>query len=148
MTRDPGSSTARLRAFEGLRLMRTAGYSRSRAARIVGTSPRTMTRYVGSALRRRDDGRYTATPTDRMKRPVRVLTTDGPKDLILRGSRVTSTVARHWNAVHRFLATGDTAALAPFHDKRVAGYTLETNPDAIERQAHRGELEFEDLYQS
>ena len=144
---NPRSSEARVRALEALRNMR-AGHSRSRSARMAGTTPRTVVRYVGGALRRGRGGRYIARPTDRLARPVRVLTTEGPKDLVLRGSRVTSTIARHWNAIHRFLGTGDSEPLEPFHGKRVAGYTLETDPDAIERQAHRGELEFEDLYTS
>jgi hypothetical protein len=107
-----------------------------------------MTRHVGAALRQRPDGRYVPTASDRLTRPVHVLTTEGVKPLTLRGSRVATLVAKHWNAVHRFLSTGDTAALAPFHHTRVAGHVLETNPDAIERQARHGELEFEDLYQS
>lgn len=107
-----------------------------------------MTRYVGRALRRGRDRRYLARPTDRLPRPVQVLTTEGTKSLVLRGSNVTTLVARHWNTVGRFLATGETRALDSFRGRRVAGRELETDPDAIERQARRGELEFEDLYQS
>ncbi len=142
------SYDTRLRALDALRLMRTDRVSRAEAAHRSGTTPRSVARYVGSALQRGKDGRYRALPTDRIARPVQVLTRDGRKNLVLRGSRVASTVARHWNAVHRFLGTGDTEALAPFHGKRVAGHTLETDPDAIEREARRGELEFEDLYAS
>src|SRR5437762_7153010 len=109
-----GVGGPRVRAFEALRLMRNERLSRSAAARAVGTTPRTMERYVGPALTRDEAGRYRARPTDRLARPVRVLTTEGPKDLILRGSRVASVVGRHWNAVHRFLGSGDVSALNAF----------------------------------
>ncbi len=142
-----GAGAALVRALEALRFMRSDGLSRQRAARTAGTTPRTMERYVGTALKRRRGGRYVARPTDRIGRPERVLTTEGPKNLTLRGSRVSSIVGRHWNAVQRFLATGDTHVLQAFQGKHVAGYELEANPDVIEREGRRGELEFEDLYQ-
>jgi len=141
------AAQAQLRALEALRLMRRDGVSRQRAAHRANTTPRTIARYVGSALKK-DRGRYVALAGDRLARPpLRVLTTEGPKDLIVRGSRGSSLVGAHWNAIERFLSTGDTNRLTPFRGKRVAGHTLETDPDAIEREARRGELEFEDLYQ-
>ncbi len=146
--RRSASSGARVRALEALRLMRAENLSRLRAAGTAGTTPRTMARYVGPALRRRRDGRYVAKPTDRLARPVLVLTKEGLKPLVPHGSRVTSLVAKHWNAVQRFLATGEEDVLQRFRGKRVAGYELETDPDVIEREGHRGELEFEELYES
>ncbi len=146
--RRSASSEARVRALEALRLMRTESLSRVQAAGKAGTTPRTMARYVGPALHRPRDGHYVAKPTDRLARPVFVLTKEGLKPLVPHGSRVTSLVAKHWNAVQRFLATGEEDVLRRFHGKRVAGYELETDPDVIEREGHRGALEFEDLYES
>jgi hypothetical protein len=74
-----------------------------------------------------------------------VLSTDGHITAVVRGSRAASLVAEHANAVKRYLETGDTTLLDPFVGKRVAGLTLETDPDAIETFALSGELDFEEI---
>jgi hypothetical protein len=75
-----------------------------------------------------------------------VLSTQGHLTVVVRGSRSASLVAEHANAVQRYLATGDTSVLAPFVGKRVAGLTLQTDPNEIEAFALSGELDFEDIY--
>ena len=136
----------RQRALTALSLMRTERLSLRRAADRAGTTPRTVHRHVGAALRK-NGRRYVATPADRLGRSLQVFTADaGVVELTLRGSRPASVVGAHWNAIHRFLATGDEGSLAPFVGRSVAGHHLETDPSVIERLGRRGELQFEDLY--
>ncbi len=135
------------RSLNTLALMRTEGVSFTRSAARAGISRGAALRRVGGVLKRTRSGRYVAKSADRIRRDLQVLTTRGLKTLDLRGSRVASTVGEHWNAVHRFLETGDVSVLRPFRDKSVAGYRLETRPAVIERLGHRGELSFEDIYE-
>jgi hypothetical protein len=65
-------------------------------------------------------------------------------------------VARHWNAVRRFLETVEDADLSEFQAAELRGIDpetgrhvvarLETDPDAIELLAQRGEVTFESIY--
>lgn len=80
---------------------------------------------------------------------MRMLTTSGVEVLAVEfGSEAASTIGRHWNAVKDFLNTGQTAGLEPFRGTRILLYRFETDPDRIERWAQRGELDFEDIYES
>jgi len=83
-------------------------------------------------------------PEDEM----RVLTTDGVEYLEVRDPVERSVVGQHWNAVRTYLNTGDDSRLWQLEGETVAGKQLETDPDAIEEQARRGELDFEDIYES
>jgi hypothetical protein len=142
----PREREARARSLDALRIMRRDGRSLSRAARLAGTTPGTVRRYTAGAMERSKGGRFTARPGDRLLRVMNVLSTDGHVTAVVRGSRGASLVAEHANATQRYLATGDIKVLAPFKGKRVAGLTLETNPDRIEAFALSGELDFEDIY--
>jgi hypothetical protein len=77
---------------------------------------------------------------------MRLLTGDGTVAVEVRGSRAAATVGGYWNAVHHYLATGDTRPLARYEGKRVGGVLLVTDPDVIEHVAHIGELSFESIY--
>ena len=137
---------ARDEALEVLALMRREGLSFRKAVRRVGTSGGTAWRYVGAELRRTRGGRIVATRGDRLFRRMRVLTTDGLQTIDLRGSRVASLVAKHISAAKHYLSTGDESGLGPFTDVFPGGKRLMTDPMAIEREARRGELDFEDIY--
>jgi hypothetical protein len=54
--------------------------------------------------------------------------------------------AKHANAVRKFVETGDASDLRKFRGKSVGGEHLATDPGTIKRLAHRGELDFEDIY--
>jgi hypothetical protein len=130
--------------------MRSRGLSLTQAAAQSGTTPRTMQRHVGKALKKRSDGRFAATKWDRIPRTMRFLTENGVIDLILRDSRAASDIARYMSAVDRFLKTGDRGPLSAFRGKAVrSGKTAHaylTNTNALERLAYAGEVSFEDLY--
>ena len=128
-----------------------AGASVPRAVRAAGTSGPTLRRWAGSALRKRPDGRYVARGSDRLVRVVHVLTVDGMREVALRDSREARVVAEHWNAVHRHLAKGQTAALDRFRDVYITDadgsrLTPLTNPAALDQFGGAGVLSFESIY--
>lgn len=130
--------------------MRSRGLSLAQAAAHASTTPRTMQRHVGKALRKKSDGRFAATKWDRIPRTMKFLTENGAIDLIFRDSRIASELARYMSAVDRFLRTGDEGPLSAFRGKAVrsgkTAYSYVTNGHTLERLAHAGEVSFEDLY--
>jgi hypothetical protein len=142
----PAERDAVRRAFEALSLMRRERLSLAEAADRAGTTPNAVIRHVGPALERSAGGRYRARPRDRLTRPIEVLTVDGPQVVIVRGSGAASLIGSYEAAVGHYLQTGDASRLARFEGKRVAGITLEADPDAIDEWARRGELQIEDIY--
>ncbi len=137
---------ARSRALEAISRMRISRLSLSAAARASGTTPRTVRRYAAGALVQ-TGRRTTAAPTDRLYRRMAVLGADGARhDVDVRSSAQASRVAAHWNAVDRYLCTGDTTALNPFRNHKVGGQQLATDPTALEAFARRGELAIESIY--
>jgi hypothetical protein len=86
---------------------------------------------------------------------VRVLTTRGLDYLTDLSDHHASVVGRHWNAIRRYLETGDSYDLEPFERVRVTGrddsgqgvsVVLETDLDEIDRHAVRGDIRFESIY--
>ena len=77
---------------------------------------------------------------------IRVLTTQGPGAVVGLSPAEASAVGRHWNAVRRYLETGDDDDLASFEGVVVGGRELETRRNAVEYYAVRGEVTFESIY--
>lgn len=139
---------ARERALEALSLMRAEGLTLAQAARAAGTTPTTVLKYARAALGRDAHGQMIPRPLDHLFRRMRVLVAgDRPQGLDIHSSREASIVSDYWHAVKHFLGTGDTQRIDRFEGIQVAGRRLETDPDAIEFWAHRGELDFEDIYE-
>ena len=134
------------RVLEALGIQRRNGGSLTRAARDADTSVRTVKKYAGEALEKDGSGRYQVRPADRLIRPMRIVTTEGVAEDIVRGSRVASLNARHANAVKYYLSTGDASVLAPFIGKSVAGHPLETDPDRLDELGRRGFLDWLSIY--
>ena len=141
------SSGGRERAFDVLSIMRHETLSLTKAAKRVGTSPRTVFRYAAAAFERRR-GRYYAKPTDHLQRRVMpVLTPQGLQTVTAGGSRSASRIGAYWNAVGRFLE-GDTGQLANFTGVTVDGVEFETDPDAIESfYEEHGHIDFQEYYE-
>jgi hypothetical protein len=78
---------------------------------------------------------------------MRILTKRGVEDVELETFRARSIVGSYWNAVQRFLYTGETDDLERFAGIRIRGRRLLTDPDEIERQARIGELDVDDIYE-
>jgi len=141
---------ARGRSFEVLRLMRSEELSFTQAARRAHTTRGTARKHVGPALIRSPNGRYVATPSDRLTRRVWLLTPSGKMEIAVRGSRPVSRVALHWAAVDRYLRDGDTEGLTEFKDQgihsRTEEYRFLTDTRVLDRLGNAGEVSFERLY--
>jgi hypothetical protein len=141
----PSQQEARHRAFEVIGEMRSEGLSLRAASQLVGTTPKTVRRYASEALEK-EGRRYWATPSDRSYQRMSALSTEGLRDIDVRGSRARSLVGGHWSAIGRFAATGDLSVLAKFIGKRVGGFELATDPNLIEEYQRQGELDIDDIY--
>jgi hypothetical protein len=123
----------------------------SAVARSVGTTVKTVRRYAGEALENRGH-RIEVKATDRISRPMRMLTTDGEKIVVVHNSRDATRIAKHNNAVKTTLYSfgTDRNALERFTGKTVrAGgkiYTFATDYDQIIRLTRAGAIHFLDIY--
>ena len=139
-------ASARERSLDALALARREQLSITRAARLTGTTPRTVLHHAGRGFRR-DGHRWTPKAFDRIPRDMAVLTADGPTIVTIRDSRTASLVAEHSNAVRQYLHTGDGLRLAGFRRRafRHAGERIQlvTDLDVIDRLAAGSELHYE-----
>lgn len=145
--RDP---FARERALDALNQMRAKGYSLTRAAREASTTPATIRKYVGGAIRKSKSGRYSATASDRLTRVIWMLTTNGMQEVRTRNSRTASRIASFMSAVHVYAKKGDDSGLEPYQGRfeRADGqfFYYQTDLDQIDRIASAGEISIERLY--
>jgi hypothetical protein len=105
----------------------------------------------GSALRKRANGQYKAKASDRLLRVLVIPTREGLREIAVRDSRQASQIAEYWNAVHRYLETGDKSALRKFRRKRITDANgvrvpLLTDLGELDRLGSAGVLSFESLY--
>lgn len=129
-------------ALDVVSIMRHERIPLARAARRAGVEPSAVRFWAGGALKPSGAAR----PGDRLLRNLRILTDGQVLQVAVRGSRQAAVAAAHWNAVSRFLETGDVRQLTKFEGKTVAGHLLETDPDVLEELALSGGLQFEDIY--
>lgn len=81
-----------------------------------------------------------------LRRPMRAVTTDGLLSLGRLNDGEASVVARHDNAVRKYLYTGDSSDLDEFTGVVIAGHLLETRLDELDLLGHVGEINFWDIY--
>lgn len=146
VSRSERRARTRDRALHALADMRN-GASISRAVRANGVTPRTMKRYLGSALSQdRPGARIRATKSDRFVRYLQIPGLHGPIDITAHGSKEASEIARYKAAVNRFLA-GDRKSLASWHGKKIAGIELITDGRTLKSLAEKDLLPYS-LYRS
>jgi len=131
--------------------LRSQDTSLRQASREIGVSPRTVLRYGGSALRKGPSGRYQAKKRDRLLRMLMVPSAEGPREIAMGDSRQASTLGEYWNAVHRYLATGDSSGVKKFEGVHVIDaegkqIPLLTDLRKLDRLGSAGVLSFESLY--
>ena len=139
------------KVIQVLSKMRDEKTSLQKAAQESGVNPRTVKRLAGSVLQKRSSGKWAAKPNDRLLRILVVPTSEGTQEIAVRGSRQASLLGEYWNAVHRYLDTGDRSKLDKFRGKFLKAATSEKIPLLTERAELRrlgsaGVLSFESLY--
>jgi hypothetical protein len=131
--------------------LRADGVSLKQASREFGVDPRTVLKLGKSALRKRTSGRYAAKTSDRLLRVLAVPTHEGTREIALRDSRQASMLGQYWDAVQRYLQTGEALALQKFRGKRITAANrlrvpLLTDLDQLSRLGNAGVLSFESIY--
>lgn len=149
--RKASAQTLGARVSQVVGLMRREHLSLAQAAKRVGISARVVVRESGTSLQRLPNGRYRARASDRLLRVVRIPTADGIRDASLRNSKDTSLIGEYWNAVHGYLAKGDTAGLDRFRGRHITAadgerIALLTDHDSLDRLGSAGVLSFESMY--
>jgi hypothetical protein len=140
------SELTRGRVLSALSAMRH-GATLTRAARENGVTPRTVKRYVGTALvQDRPGGRIRATKEDSLVRYLVIPGPSGPMEITVRGSKIATQFAHYKAAVNRFLR-GDRDAMAAWHGKKISGIELITAGNTLKSLADRGLLPYS-LYRS
>jgi hypothetical protein len=130
-----------LASLEGLNTSRTERKPMRAALKEAGVSYKVGMRNVGVATHRDAFGRVVANRADRLFRPMEIPTPEGRVMRGVYGSRVASRLGGYEGALDRFLDTGDPRVLEPWRGQRVAGVSLTTDPDVVERMARDGTLE-------
>lgn len=138
----------RQRALAVISRMRRRGESLSKAARTLGTTPRTVRKLIGKQLRKTASGRYSVKESDRLTRELNVFGPDGYEIVSVRSFRQAQLASEHLNAVGRFLRTGDTEWLKPFRGKRIGGIKLLTDPDRLNQFADADLVKLDGLYRN
>lgn len=127
------------------------GKSLREAAKEFNINPKTAVRLAGSALRKKSNGRYVARKSDRLTRVLTKLTTKGTEEIVVRDSRTATTLAEYWEAVRKYLQTGDKTDLRKFRGKTITDSDgkkarLITKTAELDRLGSAGVLSFESLY--
>ena len=131
--------------------MRREKVSLTQASRDAGISPRTVTKWGKTALQKQKNGKYAAKKSDSLLRLVMIPTPDGSRDIAVRGSKQVTLLAEYWNALHRYLQTGDSSPLKKFQGKHIRDANgmeipLSVDLSALNRLGSAGVLSFESLY--
>jgi hypothetical protein len=140
----------RNRALHALSLMRR-GWSLQTASHDAGTTPSTVLRHVGQALRETSEG-WRPTPQDDLSRTLLFLAPDGPVFITVRGSERASLIGSYWNAVRLYLEEGDDRELRRFAGRSIIDVSgnrhgFVTEPRTIRRLARAGQVSgFNSIY--
>lgn len=131
--------------------MRVEELSLRKAAKQEGISPRTVTGLAGRALKKRSNGSYAATKTDRLLRVLQVPTPEGVREVATKSSRDASTLGQYWDAINKYIRTGDDSRLRKFAGKQIKNangekISLITDHKELNRLGSAGVLSFENLY--
>lgn len=139
------------RVVRALGAMRRDGISASVAARREGMKLKTFRERAGRYLYRSGSGKpWKARGEDELAVSMRVLTSQGRVDAIVRNSRERRLLHRYELALTRFRAgeDGAEAGLKAFEGRKVAGHTLLTDTNLLIRLEEAGRLDFDNLYTS
>jgi hypothetical protein len=131
--------------------MRKDRVSLRASAKEFDVNPAVVLRLARPALRKQENGRYAAKKYDRLLRVLTALTIEGRQEIAIRDSRQASQLGSYWDAVQRYLQTGDDSALRKFQGKKITDasrkrFLLLTDVSELNRLGSAGVLSFESLY--
>jgi hypothetical protein len=137
-------------ALHALSLMRAKGISLSKAAKEFQVSPRTVLKVAAGAMVKQTNGRYRASPFDRLRRRMWFIVENGQVAVEVRSSKTASLIARHADAVQQFLQhRAGPEILDEFRGKSVKvgkeRYEFVTDPYVLKRWGNAGPG-YEDIY--
>jgi hypothetical protein len=141
------------RGVRAVWLMRNRKRSLPEASIEAEVDPRFVRRWMSPALRKGPGGRYTAKPTDRLLRVLKLPSAEGPSinEVATRDSREATLNSRYWRAVAKFLRTGDETVFARLSRKTMRDadgkrIRLLFDPDVLHLLGDAGSLDFEGIY--
>lgn len=146
----PAQQEIRERALSTLSKIRQ-GSSLYSAAREVRIDPRTATRYLANALRKKS-GKFLARKVDKISRGIVIYSEGKQRYIVVNDSRFASTIGKYFNAVRQLIHAGDDKMLKTFEgaavvDSKLVKYYLETDPRRILAiEETREEPEFFHIY--
>jgi len=143
----------REQALAVLARMRRSRLKLKAASKTQGIDPKTVRRYVGSALRAQGTkGNYRATKYDRIPRQLNFPTSTGQLELTIRDSRTASRIGEYLNAIRSYLYSADIGPIASFlHKSFKSGgvtYRFVVEPKTLDRLGHAGLLVVDGLYRA
>jgi hypothetical protein len=141
---------AQRRALDAISMKRrNPALSMTKAAKLTGTTLKTVKRHAGTALEVRS-GRLDVKATDNIRRPMRMITGKGEVTVVTRSSRTASRLSDFYNAVSEYYRSGDTSALVRFRGKYVRSqgerFEFVTDPKVLDRLGRAGAVSFADIY--
>jgi hypothetical protein len=130
--------------------VRTGGSLRQ-ASRKFGLDPRKVQELARPALRKLRNGRWAARTRDHLLRVLPIPTPTRLREVGFNDSRQATVVGRYWNAVDRYISSGDASALRAFRGKYIIDANgkrvrLLTDLQELDRLGSAGVLSFESLY--
>jgi hypothetical protein len=137
---------ARERVLEAVSEARRSGTSLTRATREAGTTIATLLRYGAPAVERLPNRRYRVLPSDRLYRPIQVVSVAGLVIVDTHSSRQATLASAHARAIDKYGLSGDEHLLDPFRGKGISVYQFETDPARLAALAAAGELSPFELY--
>jgi hypothetical protein len=139
------------RVIDAISKMRSGKVSLTQAAREARVSPRTVTKWGKSALRKGKSGKYAVKKNDNLLRVLVIPTPEGMRPVSLLGSKQASLLGEYSNAVSRYLQTGDATKLMEFRGQHITDANgvdipLIVDREVLNRLGSAGVLSFESLY--
>lgn len=144
---------AREQSLATLALMRRKHLALTAAAAEIGADPKTVLRYVGSALRQEEfRGPYLATPHDTIPRTLHFITPEGTMPVTVQDSRTASRIAEYMNAVRTYVRYGESSVLETFNGESFetsdGTHQFVTDLETLDHLADAGDLAIDRLYQA
>jgi hypothetical protein len=136
----------RVLAADVVAAMRKESWSLTEATRDTNASPELVQRWASDALMQTEDGEFFALDTDDLAFLMRLVSTEGVVEVLVRGSHTRSLIGSHHSAVGRSLFDGNRARLAEFAQYRIGAYRFESDLDRLVELWRRGQLDYLEIY--